>query len=227
VILVTFSPLIPSQQLEVDSGLGLVSIRNLRLDCDVLNQYLKDSPFQLIDAEISELQAAISYNTLLADGCNLTCRGIKFVITPQTLSPREDLNSSKRESDSDIMSSSSLRDMGELQENLADDSIGFIAQWIEVIIARLKVSVEDLHIIFLSNSTDQVSSAIHLTLSKLEFYNSHPRLTKDDGGSVMVASNLYMSHGSTGNSFTKSLVAAMSNRKVLFFPPPPLSLLNF
>jgi hypothetical protein len=201
------------QQLEVDSGLGLVSIRNLRLDSNVLNQYLKDSPFQLIEAEISELQASISYNTLLADGCNLTCRGIKFVITPQTPSPQGDRSTSisgERGSDPEMMSSS-LRDIGELQEKLADDSIGFIAQWIEVIIARLKISVEDLHIIFLSNSTDQISTALHLTLSTLEFYNSHPRLTKDDGGSVMVASNLYTSLGSTGNSFTKSLVAAMSN----------------
>lgn len=137
------------------------------------------------------------------------------MITPQTPSTLRDRpNSMKKGSVSDA-SSSSLREMGEgLQENLADDSLGFIAQWIEVIIARLKVSVEDLHIIFFSNATDHVSSALHLTLSKLEFYNSHPRLTKDDGGSVMVASNLYMSHGSTGNSFTKSLVAAMSNRKV-------------
>ena len=136
------------------------------------------------------------------------------MITPQTTSPMGDRPTSMKKGSVSDASSSSLREMGELQENLADDSLGFIAQWIEVIIARLKVSVEDLHIIFFSNATDHVSSALHLTLSTLEFYNSHPRLTKDDGGSVMVASNLYMSHGSTGNSFTKSLVAAMSNRKV-------------
>jgi hypothetical protein len=198
----------------VDSGQGLISIHNLRLDCGVLNQYLKDSPFQLIDAEISELRASISYNSLLSDGCNLTCRGIKFIIAPQrSAAPKGDPSfPSEKFSEPDL--STSTRDLGQLEEQLADDSVGFIAQWIEVIIARLKVSVEDLHVIFLSNNTGKACPAVHLTLSALEFYNSHPRLTKDDGGSVIVASSLYMSQGSVASTLTKSVVAAMSNRKV-------------
>jgi hypothetical protein len=204
----------------VDSGQGLVSIRNLRLDCGVLNQYLRESPFQLVDAEISELRASISYNTLLSDGCNLTCSGIKFIIAPKPPeAPKPDLfPPSERLSETDLLSAST-RDLGQLEEQLADDSVGFIAQWIEVIIARLKVSVEDLHVILLSNTSGKPCPSLHLTLSTLEFYNSHPRLTKDDGGSLMVASNLYTSQGSAASTLTKSVVAAMSNRKV-----PSLSL---
>lgn len=199
--------------MEIDSGQGLVLIRNLRLHCDVLNEYLTESPFQLVEAEILELQASISYNTLLSDGCNLKCRGIKFIVTSRTpSSKKEQPLSTDGVYDSDNLSSSTH--FGEFEEKLTDDSVGFIAQWIEVIIARLTVSVENLHIIFLSSVMERPTTSLHLTLSSLEFYNSHPRLTKDDGGTMMVASNLYLSHGS-GNSLTKSLVAAMSNRKVL------------
>lgn len=182
-----------------------------------MNQFLLQTPLQIVEAEITDLEASISYNSLLADGCNLTCRGMKIILTSHTPLPMTEENTSTSTENVEKKSLNSSKETNEFDENFTDDSIGFIAQWIEIIIARLKLNIEDLHVLFLSKPCSSSEIALHMTFKNIMFHNSHPRLVKDDGGSLMAASSMYRSTGG-GNSLTNSVISAMSNRKVSHFP---------
>jgi hypothetical protein len=209
----------------VQSRTGLVSLKNLRLDCDVLNQFMAASPLRIIDSEVGELQASISYDAILADGCNVTCKGLVVVMAPASSSdslPHATASSSRRDTDSKreppkkekkkSYSQPASFGMGAISEedHVSDDSLGFIAQWIEVIIARLRITVEDLHIVLLdSPSVETSAAAIHIKFSNFTFYNSHPRLVQETGSSVMATSVM---GGSLDAS--SSFIDALNTRKV-------------
>ena len=232
-----------SQQLEIHSRTGSVSLKNLRLNCDLLNEYMSTSPLRVVEAEMGELQASISYDTLLSDGCNITCRRLVLVFAPavsptasarrkstgahktpfsadnRTHSQKDSSskkhtptpNQSNEESSPNNNSSNSSSRIFSSQEDLVtDDSLGFIAQWIEVIIARLQVTLSDLHILLLDTTQVETASvAMHMQFRHVTFYNSHPRLMHENGASVLAASMV-----GTSAEQSRSFIDAMNTRKV-------------
>mmetsp|Transcript_23429 Transcript_23429/g.34384 ORF Transcript_23429/g.34384 Transcript_23429/m.34384 type:complete len:2514 (+) Transcript_23429:183-7724(+) len=207
------------EQLDVQSRQGTVVLRDLRLNTAVLNEYLSNSPFVIIEAEVAELEASISYNTLLCDGCNVVSKGVRVLVAPTTHHsrpsrlPKMSKNSegNRRKPPSDPVGISAHPDED-------DGSLGFIAQWIEVVIARLKVSIEDLHIVVLESSplscTAASIPAVHLQFKGMNFHNSHPGLLRGEGGSVATAS-VYASSSSSYSFSAGSTSAIYSSTKKL------------
>lgn len=184
----------------------------------MLNQFMELSPLRIIDAEVGELQASISYDAILSDGCNVTCKGLVLVMVPSTSvtpsSSKPDLESKQdepKQSKSAMPQPSSFgTGISNEEDNVSDDSLGFIAQWIEVIIARLRVTVEDLHIVLLdSSSIESSAAAIHVKFYNFTFYNSHPRLVQETGSSVMATSVMGRSLDASS-----SFIDALNTRKV-------------
>lgn len=210
--------------MEVHSRTGVVSLKKLRLDCELLNQYMAASPLRVVEAEVGELQASISYDAILSDGCNVTCKGLVVTLAPSSASmsppaphPRstnsKTTKNEKEESQHTLPKEdkhSTPSGISSEEDNVSEDSLGFIAQWIEVIIARLRVTVEDLHIILLdSPSVETSSAAIHIEFRNFTFFNSHPRLVQESGSSIMATSMM----GSDPDA-SSSFIDAMNTRKV-------------
>jgi hypothetical protein len=209
----------------VQSKQGTVSIKNLNLNCSVLNEYLESGPLKIIEAEITELSATISYDSML-DGCHLICHGMRVVIAPreqnlpiphnkphfQDTSPTKDAG--VKDSNSRKMASAENEND---EDRMTDETLGFIAQWIEVVIARMKVTVEDLNILFMESTVSSVG--LQLCLSSLVFHNSHPGLVREQGSSAQAVSSSRLSmSASVGASVSRSFIAAMGHRKVTFLP---------
>lgn len=155
-------------QLKVQSRKGIVSVNNLHLDCDLLNEeFLNDLPFRLVSVEIVCLEAEISYSTIFTDGCKFTAKGINIFIEPKPLKVK---NKSKSNLDDD-----EEKQVNNVDNNNENDKIPyefpdisshsesedatqgtqFIANWIEVIIARLQMEIEDLCVTIYSSPKDE------------------------------------------------------------------------
>ena len=154
------------EQLEVSSRTGLVTLTDLRLNCDVINdEHLgSTSPFKLVSFTIAKLEVVISYVAVLHDGCRFRASGVEIIMepssspsssvcteqdmdptTPTTVSP----NTSKPTTTSrkEHSQSSSTTSGPVLQSEEGQQGLDFIANWIEVVLARLEVSVEDVRVV--------------------------------------------------------------------------------
>ena len=230
------------QQLTVESRTGKVSLKNLHFNVTLLNELLQGVPFRIVCAEVADLEATISYNTLLADGCNLTARGCKIVFAPiesqQTSNghSRHPASSKRTETHSTAVNESESYS-GKDDPGREEDPLLFIAQWIEVVIARLQCTVEDLEIIFashsqlanhLSNKMESSSNkrrksmpeaaSVHFTFDTLSFFNTHPKMLQSDFSSSTIASTSHIlgSYDETGElDNAEADISLLSFRKLL------------
>jgi len=237
------------EQLTVESRTGLVSLKDLRFDCKLLNELLQGMPFQIVSAEVAELQATISYDTLLADGCNLTAKGCRIVFAPVEPPParrghqKHPASSSSSKSSSTKSPSSVETDQPPVPPQREssgsggdEDPLLFIAQWIEVVIARLKCTVEDLEVILVSHPqlarkfsgkddserhvhTGPAAASVHFVFDTISFYNTHPKMLQQDCNASTIASTSHMlsSYGGSGagESFVEADISLLSFRKLL------------
>lgn len=254
VLMCSFFFVSPTQQLTVESRTGLVSLKDLRFNCKLLNELLQGMPFQIVSAEVSELQATVSYDTMLADGCNLIAKGCKIVFAPIEPPPAT-RGHQKHPASSNASKASSTKP--DTPPNVTDqprqgrtssegeDPLLFIAQWIEVVIARLKCTVEDLEVIFVSHpqlakkfssktplSDSSVkkkhyqpavaAASVHFLFDTIAFHNTHPKMLQQDFNASTIASTSHMlgSFNQTGNSSAESNIldadiSLLSFRKLL------------
>ena len=240
----------------MESRTGLVSLKNLRFNVKLLNELLQGMPFQIVSAEVAELQATISYDTLLADGCNLTVRGCKVVFTP--VDPpsassstsaaghkKHPASSNSSKAPSSFTPETERSDPSRHSGGEEDDPLLFIAQWIEVVIARLQCTVEDLEVILVSHaqlasqfsgkggsplpaharqaSAEEAAAAasVHFLFDTISFYNTHPKMLQADGNSSTLASTSHIlggsqEHGGESSSFMDPVdISLLSFRKLL------------
>jgi hypothetical protein len=151
-------------QLKVQSRKGIVSVNNLHLDCDLLNEeLLNDLPVRLVSVEIVCLEAEISYSTILTDGCKFIGKGINIVIEPKPLKVNKDKSKSDDEEERNNEDDNDEKDKkpyefpdisSSAESEDATQGIKFIANWIEVIVARLQMEIEDFCVTIFSSPID-------------------------------------------------------------------------
>ena len=157
------------EQLEVSSRTGLVTLTDLRLNCDIINEeHLGSaSPFKLVSFTIAKLEVVISYVAVLHDGCRFRASGVEIILEPCS-SPSSAVSTERKKdptttpenkvvsptisnptiSGKKEHSQSSNNTSGPvLQSEEGQQGLDFIANWIEVVLARLEVSVEDVRMV--------------------------------------------------------------------------------
>ena len=197
------------EQLEVSSRTGLVTLHDINLNCDTLNEdYFSSLPFKLCSFRISKLEVVISYVSLLYDGCRFQANDIEIILEPNnTISKNVSSTNNTNIDDKTKVFTSSLGDkIKSINQSAVQDSVSplsndgiegmnFIANWIEIVLARLEVTVENLNIIIrkpdqlvskpkkssLNNNNKQVDNkedtypiGIKFHLSKASFFNTIP-----------------------------------------------------
>jgi hypothetical protein len=138
-------------QLEVHSRDGLVRLNDIRLSADVLNEELADLlPIKIVSIAVSQLEVHLSYKTLLTDSCKFVVRGVDVVIAPNELYAK--LKGSQKASSKQVPTNEGGGEVPvapSAPTATAEDgqnSLSFIAHWIEVVVARLQVHVESVNI---------------------------------------------------------------------------------
>ena len=200
------------EQLEVSSREGLVTLSDLNFNCGLINDmYLSTAPFNIVSFGIDTLTATISYNAVLNDGCTFTAGGVTVTLEPKnptttgTSSGPGLLTAKSDESVGNI--DAVIKDdvpisipqptprLDKLQSDEGQEGLTFIANWIEVVIARLKVNVDDIRIIIRDPSSGSPKMSLRLNLSKASFYNTHPRFVDVNESSVEASMKLTHSYG--------------------------------
>lgn len=148
----------------------------------------------MVSFGISKLQGTISYAAVLHDGCRFKANNIEIILEPVELdlSTKKDKDEmSKRESNfdggfPDVLNKKTEENLDKKQDRVGDkkvqseegqEGLNFLANWIEVVLARLEVSVEDVFVTIRDTKISKTSFTLHL--SKATFYNTNPKMVDD------------------------------------------------
>ena len=130
------------EQVQVSSRDGHVCIHDLSLDCDVLNAQLSAIPFKLTKAVVKKLEAKLSYKMLLAESCRFDFYGLELVLEPDTAIIVVDNKSAVNKS-SETKKSGGVSTENEKHD---DESIEYIASWINILLSSLQIYTHDITI---------------------------------------------------------------------------------
>lgn len=149
-----------------------------------------------------ELQGTISYAAILHDGCKFVGKDIEIIIEPLVSQKKDnnditkstkgqvskegtdgiktdqkDIKSLIEKSEESFIKTINTDGFSVQQSEEGQDGLNFIANWIEIVLERLEITVENLTII-INDPTSKTS--LKIDLNKATFYNTNPRLA-DNG----------------------------------------------
>ena len=154
-----------SQGVNVNLSEGRVELEHLELDEQVLNEYAIGLPLQIVRATVSQISAKFPYANLLTESCALHVQGIVIDVVPaqpefQTASPRK-----SQPTTANHETKAAEPAFGSLDASLTyedgQESLGFLAQWIEQILSQLRASVADVTV-NLYDSTKESCLSLHI-----------------------------------------------------------------
>jgi hypothetical protein len=176
-------------QIQVQSRKGTVAISNLLLNVAVINEEIfSNFPIKLICFKIASLEGRISYSSILSEGFHLEINGVHMTF-------KEDVDYQKSSSlDSQftipIPLSSTISNIEDFDSKSASsvgrESLSFIANWIDVLITSVYVTVSNLTIVL--ETKNSLDSCL-FTVSKFQYSNSQANQFRGDS-SVSLTSKL-------------------------------------
>lgn len=144
-------------QLEVKSRDGVVTLRDINFNAQVINEeFLELLPVKIVSISISKLDVYLSYKTLLTDSCRFVVESLDIVLAPNEVYYKAKSGPSvvKKETpsvDTETESNRAKRPEPTTNEYTSPDgqqSLSFIANWIEVVVARLQVQFGEVNVTF-------------------------------------------------------------------------------
>ncbi len=185
-------------------------LHELEFDCEVLNSMAIQTTLRVLSCVVSEFEATVSWSTL-NDGCKIILRGVRVVVghssSHDASRTMKDPGKRPRRPSTGLKDSAEIRppDAGTPAEDsiVEEESVGvtFLANWIDVVIARVQLVIEDVNIVVASEYCQKSPrpAFIRLGIEKVEFFNSNPSDIRDSGGSIAAASQS-MFRGATRSS---------------------------
>ena len=221
-------------QLTVQSREGVISLTNISLNCTMLNEeFLSGLPFKLISLSIDKLEAKLSYSSLLAEGFKFRVERICVILEPNSRAAvsteinHNDAAGSQSTFHSNNSRSTDTPDIPSKDfdpsslNNDVNDGMAFIANWVEVLIAGLQVSVEDVDIVLRYTSSEtqkpisrrrppsstllSAEAGLHIRISNAIFYNSHPGVNSEGDTSVSMTAKVQAGAQSVDGVGTKKV----------------------
>lgn len=168
-------------QLSVRSRDGLVTLSDISLNCDVLNDEIlqassKQLPFRITKATVRSFEAKVSYSLLLAEGCQVHANGLEIILEPYTGKPSHNPSANQKKTNTNTTQNHLDREEdSNAENNYSNDSansLEFIAKWIEIIVASLQFHINDV-VLRLNNPSGDAD--IKFSFSKVSYYNTHPQ----------------------------------------------------
>ena len=149
-------------------------------------------PFKVVSFRISKLQGTVSYAAVLHDGCRFSASNIEIVLEPidadevnrgdRVGKPKTEHDHKKKPDSLYKKTEESLtrkreedkhtNKKGQTEEG--QEGLQFLANWIEVVLARLEVSVQDVFVTIQDTKVSQTSFMLHL--SQATFFNTNPKM---------------------------------------------------
>lgn len=208
-------------QLDVQSRDGRVKVHNLALDTKLLNEEIFNrTPVTLISLVVHDLEVIVSYGSLFTDGLQFDVGLLEGTFGPNpnyvaTGAVDEKADNLAGESDT-VEDNVSYEPPGGGSEE-GQNGMTFIAQWIEVIVAKLRVNVKEAKIRLLSETSNHASSDyIDLSLMGISFFNTDPQGIRANSSSLQLSKSILSSkESSTFHMLSAAKVCFEGNHCIL------------
>lgn len=179
------------EQLEVQSRDGIVRLYDLELNADLLNEEVfNKTPVRAKVLKVNQIEVFLSYTSMLTESCTFTIDTLDIILEPNdTWQP--DSSSPVKTTSSSNEANANTRSPERTEEDLSEEGhqgLSFIANWIEVIIAKLKASVNHVNIYLETKS----GPSLQLSLHHISYLNNDPQVF-GAGQSTMELSTRMMS----------------------------------
>lgn len=205
------------EQVCVESREGVVTLNDIRLKAEAINEELSSlvnpstcPSFQVVSASLSSLSVYVSYSKLLTESCRFVADEINIVISPFT-----SYSSSRSDTNDEELSQESLHDNKILPNNSQDPplsensqqdtspAVNLIAHWIEIMVAKLQLSINKVTISF-TNQTNSIVPPLQcrLVFNSIKYFNSDMS-EMVEGETSLSASTKMLSTGPIGSSKSK------------------------
>ena len=162
------------EQILLESREGKIHLNDLLLNCDHLNGLNIFPSFKVISCHVKNINAKISYSSLLDDGISFEVSDIYIKLEFSPLPSNVHQNTYSNPKNTNKIPKDS---------NNEAESLKFLASWIEIVIAKLKLKINNIFIsvcipINLPSSNNlnlnYDDASIEFKVDEIMFYNSHP-----------------------------------------------------
>eukprot|EP00124_Ichthyophonus_hoferi_P002986 Ihof_evm10s231 gene=Ihof_evmTU10s231 len=174
-------------QLSLSLSEGCVTITDLRLDVLVLNGLLRGTPLAISSGYVGCVKVTIPWRNLMGGNCCLTLSNIKIVTVP-TAQVDSDLRS--RHFYHDLTERGSVQEQVPIDDDQWDnvpEGVEVVAGWIESIISKIEVRLEDITL-RVEGMTDLGQHGLIVRVNSLTYTDATPEprmsLSEDPGRSV-------------------------------------------
>lgn len=160
------------EQISLVSRDGTIQLTDLALQCSYLNEYLAPLPIRVRSCRVASIKAKVSYTNILEDGISFEVSGVAIELEPAPEVSTE--NSTRPQQPSSSLGAYTSQQHGSHEAQTKDaevEGLKFIASWVEIIIAKLTVSVSDIKV----SVYDSSKAILFLVVKKAQFYNAHPQ----------------------------------------------------
>ncbi|SNX82554.1 related to APG2 - required for sporulation [Melanopsichium pennsylvanicum] len=200
-------------QIDAGIGSGRVQVNNVQLDADAINHRLPSLPFIFVSGQIGSILIQLPVPNFWSGQLSITISDISVHVAPShkdassTFDPAQDLAASFASAASEIFiqddeakdleqsihQSLSPQDLQERQQQSEDDKASLIAKYVEALLTRLKVAIDNVQLHLHSDSIDlsiQLSKAnIHSTNTRTEQQVQHSDAEASQTGVTPKTSN--------------------------------------
>jgi hypothetical protein len=143
-------------QLHVELGAGRVSLSQIELDEEPLNEILESAGIgiQIRRVELGKLRLRIPWNDILSDNSKFELEDVEIEISPKEITPHHSHSNESFDMQSTLMYSllneSTVEDDDQVLLNLVGDDLKLISRLIQRLLLRMEVEVKRLSVTFKS-----------------------------------------------------------------------------
>lgn len=208
-------------QLDVQSRDGRVKVHNLALDTKLLNEEIFNrTPVTLISLVVHDLEVIVSYGSLFTDGLQFDVGLLEGTFGPNpnyVAAGAFDEKADNLAGESDTVEDNVSYEPPGAGSEEGQNGMTFIAQWIEVIVAKLRVNVKEAKIRLLSETSNHASSDyIDLSLMGISFFNTDPQGIRANSNSLQSSKSILSSkESSTFHMLSAAKVCFEGNHCIL------------
>lgn len=202
------------EQVVVQSREGVVLLRDLVLNADIINDdFLFATPFKIVSASVKEIRIYISYSSLLTESCKFEVDSVDLFVQIE----QEDGRRKSREEDENgnVSGAEEEQEQATLEEvpsfgaDTAQEGLGYLAYWIQIVIAKLKAHINHVAIHILPPKASHTSLSLRVDLFDLAFHNTDPQSFEGRASSLQLSSLIVEKH-------QQEIIANLGNTKVVY-----------
>ncbi|SOV06587.1 Autophagy-related protein 2 [Ustilago sp. UG-2017a] len=159
-------------QIDAGIGSGRIEIRNIQLNADAINSRLPSLPVTFVSGQIGKILIHLPVPNLWSGELSITISDISAITkvspgpTPQHSNPTDDLSASfasaasqilvedeeAKELEESIHESLGAEELPEAQQQANEEPGSLIATYVEALLTRLRVAIENVHVQLLSDA---------------------------------------------------------------------------